>query len=66
MNHLPLKKHPRIYQFRRNFIVGSVLAIGTPEELRANPDPIVQQFLNREADEEKIDREKYLKSLVEG
>jgi len=45
---------------------GSVLAIGTPEELRANTDPIVQQFLNREADEENIDREKYLKSLVEG
>jgi len=45
---------------------GSVLAIGTPEELRANTDRIVQQFLNREADEENIDREKYLKSLVEG
>jgi phospholipid/cholesterol/gamma-HCH transport system ATP-binding protein len=45
---------------------GSVLAIGTPEELRANPDPIIQQFLNREADEEKIDREQYLRSLVEG
>jgi len=45
---------------------GSVLAIGTPEELRANTDPIVQQFLNREADEESIDREKYLRSLVEG
>ena len=66
MNHLPLKKHPRIYQFRQNFIFGCVLAIGTPEELRANPDPVVQQFLNREADEEKMDREKYLKSLVEG
>jgi phospholipid/cholesterol/gamma-HCH transport system ATP-binding protein len=45
---------------------GSVLAIGTPEELRASTDPIVQQFLNREADEEKIDREQYLRSLVEG
>jgi phospholipid/cholesterol/gamma-HCH transport system ATP-binding protein len=45
---------------------GSVLAVGTPEELRASTDPIVQQFLNREADEEKIDREQYLRSLVEG
>jgi len=45
---------------------GGVLTVSTPEELRANTDPIVQQFLNREADEEKIDREKYLRSLVEG
>jgi phospholipid/cholesterol/gamma-HCH transport system ATP-binding protein len=45
---------------------GSVLAVGTPEELRTSTDPIVQQFLNREADEEKIDREQYLRSLVEG
>jgi len=45
---------------------GSVLAVGTPEELRASTDPIIQQFLNREADEEKIDREQYLRSLVEG
>ncbi|MCG3118149.1 MAG: putative ribonucleotide transport ATP-binding protein mkl [bacterium] len=45
---------------------GAVEAIGSWDELRANPNPIVQQFLNREADEEKIDREKYLKSLVEG
>ncbi len=45
---------------------GSVLAIGTPDELRASTDPIVQQFLNREADEENIDREQYLRSLVEG
>jgi ABC-type transporter Mla maintaining outer membrane lipid asymmetry ATPase subunit MlaF len=42
------------------------LAVGTPEELRTSTDPIVQQFLNREADEEKIDREQYLRSLVEG
>jgi phospholipid/cholesterol/gamma-HCH transport system ATP-binding protein len=45
---------------------GAVEAIGSWDELRANPNPIVQQFLSREADEEKIDREKYLKSLVEG
>jgi phospholipid/cholesterol/gamma-HCH transport system ATP-binding protein len=45
---------------------GAVEAVGTPEELRASVNPIVQQFLNREPDEEKIDREKYLRSLVEG
>jgi phospholipid/cholesterol/gamma-HCH transport system ATP-binding protein len=45
---------------------GAVEAIGTPEELRANPNPIVQQFLNREADADELDREKYLRSLVEG
>ncbi|MGH7452593.1 MAG: ABC transporter ATP-binding protein, partial [bacterium] len=44
---------------------GAVEAIGTPEELRANPNPIVQQFLNREADAEELDREKYLRSLVD-
>jgi phospholipid/cholesterol/gamma-HCH transport system ATP-binding protein len=45
---------------------GAVEAIGTPEELRTNPNPIVQQFLNREADADELDREKYLRSLVEG
>lgn len=45
---------------------GAVEAIGSPEEVRANPNPIVQQFLNREADAEELDREKYLRSLVEG
>jgi phospholipid/cholesterol/gamma-HCH transport system ATP-binding protein len=45
---------------------GAVEAVGSWDELRANTNPIVQQFLNREADEEKIDREKYLRSLVEG
>ncbi len=44
---------------------GAVEAIGTPEELRTNPNPIVQQFLNREADAEELDREKYLQSLVD-
>jgi phospholipid/cholesterol/gamma-HCH transport system ATP-binding protein len=43
---------------------GKVIAIGTKDELRQNPDPRVQQFLNREADEEDPDREKYLSSLV--
>ncbi|MDZ7288803.1 MAG: ABC transporter ATP-binding protein [candidate division KSB1 bacterium] len=45
---------------------GGIEAIGTPEELRVSPNPIVQQFLNREADADELDREKYLRSLVEG
>jgi len=45
---------------------GKVIAIGTKEELRQNPDPRVQQFLNRQADEEELDRERYLSSLVVG
>ena len=43
---------------------GHIVALGTPEELRASDDPIVKQFLNREADEEEVDRERYLNSLV--
>jgi phospholipid/cholesterol/gamma-HCH transport system ATP-binding protein len=43
---------------------GKIIAIGTKEELQKNQDPIVQQFLNRQADEEEIDREKYLNSIV--
>jgi phospholipid/cholesterol/gamma-HCH transport system ATP-binding protein len=31
---------------------GEVIAIGTPEEIRANPHPRVQQFLNRVPDDE--------------
>lgn len=43
---------------------GKVIALGTSEELKANKDPIVQQFLQREADDERVDRDKYLNSLV--
>jgi phospholipid/cholesterol/gamma-HCH transport system ATP-binding protein len=45
---------------------GAVVALGSPEELRASANPIVQKFFNREADDEEIDREKYLSTLVEG
>lgn len=45
---------------------GSLIASGTPEEFRASTNPVVQQFMNREADGEEIDREKYLSTLVEG
>jgi phospholipid/cholesterol/gamma-HCH transport system ATP-binding protein len=44
---------------------GSFVTVGTPEELRASADPVVRQFMNREADGEEIDREKYLSTLVE-
>jgi phospholipid/cholesterol/gamma-HCH transport system ATP-binding protein len=44
---------------------GRIVALGTPEELRATNDPVVKQFMNREADEEEVDRERYLNSLVE-
>ncbi len=43
---------------------GKIIAIGTKEELQKNPEPVVQQFLNREPDKEEINREKYLNSLI--
>jgi len=43
---------------------GKIIAVGTKEELQRSTDPIVQQFLNRQADEEKIDREKHLNSII--
>lgn len=43
---------------------GRIVALGTPEELQASNDLVVRQFMNREADEEEVDRERYLNSLV--
>lgn len=43
---------------------GRIVALGTSDELRTSADPVVRQFLNREADEETVDRERYLNSLV--
>lgn len=43
---------------------GRIVALGTPEALRESNDPVVKQFMNREADEEEVDRERYLNSLV--
>jgi len=43
---------------------GSVLAVGTPDEIRANPLPRVRQFLERQPDREAQDAEKYLNSLT--
>jgi phospholipid/cholesterol/gamma-HCH transport system ATP-binding protein len=44
---------------------GSILAEGTPEEIRHSPLPRVRQFLERQPDREEQDAEKYLKSLTE-
>ncbi|RMI01652.1 MAG: ABC transporter ATP-binding protein [Calditrichaeota bacterium] len=43
---------------------GKILAVGTKEELRKNPHPVIQQFLNRQPDEEVVDRERYLKTIT--
>jgi phospholipid/cholesterol/gamma-HCH transport system ATP-binding protein len=43
---------------------GKIIAVGTKEELQNNPDPIIQQFLNRQADEEQMNRDKYLNSII--
>ncbi len=43
---------------------GQIIAVGTQEELKNSTDPIVRQFLNREADDAELDRDKYLNSLV--
>jgi len=43
---------------------GKIIAIGTKEELQKSQDPLVQQFLNRQADKEEIDREKHLNSIL--
>ncbi|HHL71447.1 MAG TPA: ABC transporter ATP-binding protein [Bacteroidetes bacterium] len=43
---------------------GQIIAVGTQDELKNSSDPIVKQFLNREADDSELDRDKYLDSLV--
>jgi len=44
---------------------GKVVATGTLEEVRANPDPWVQQFLNRSPDDESKTDDSYLRELIE-
>lgn len=44
---------------------GEVIAIGTPEEIRASQHPKVLQFLNRTPDEETKDAQTYLRSLTQ-
>ncbi len=43
---------------------GQIVAVGTPDEIKKSKNPLVQQFLNREADDIEMDREKYLNNLV--
>ena len=43
---------------------GKIIAVGTKEELKKSTDPILQQFFNRQADVEEVDRERYLSSLI--
>ena len=44
---------------------GKVVATGTLEEVRANPDPWVQQFLNRVPEDESKTDGSYLRELIE-
>jgi ABC-type proline/glycine betaine transport system ATPase subunit len=43
---------------------GRILAVGTPDEIRANPHPFIQQFLKREPGQELVDRDAYLRTLT--
>ncbi len=43
---------------------GEIVALGTPAEVRQNPHPRVQQFLNRVPEEPERDQEAYLRSLT--
>jgi phospholipid/cholesterol/gamma-HCH transport system ATP-binding protein len=46
---------------------GTILAVGTPEEIRSNPDPMLQQFINGEADGPiplRLSKGDYLKRLL--
>ncbi len=43
---------------------GKIIALGTPDDIRSNPNPRVQQFLNREPNVEKQDDEKYLQLIT--
>lgn len=43
---------------------GCVIATGTPEEIKADQNPRVQQFLNREPNAETQDDEKYLRLIT--
>ncbi|MBN1351727.1 ABC transporter ATP-binding protein [candidate division KSB1 bacterium] len=43
---------------------GSILACATLAELKESPDPRIRQFFSREPDEETIDKDRFLESLV--
>lgn len=44
---------------------GEIIAVGTPEEIRSNGNPRVQQFLKREPEGEARDIQAYLRNLTE-
>ena len=44
---------------------GEIVAVGTPEEIRTNENPRVQQFLNRVPEDETRDIQAYLRNLTE-
>lgn len=44
---------------------GRVIAVGTPDEIRANPNPRLQQFLSRTPDEVAKDSQTYLRDLTD-
>jgi phospholipid/cholesterol/gamma-HCH transport system ATP-binding protein len=47
---------------------GKVIAAGTPDEIRNNPDPVLQQFIKGEADGPipfKLSKDDYLKRLLQ-
>jgi len=44
---------------------GEVIALGTPEEIKKNPHPRVQQFLNRTPEDETLDAQAYLRSITQ-
>ena len=46
---------------------GRIIAAGTPEEIKANPDPMLQQFIKGEADGPiplRLSKGDYLKRLL--
>ncbi len=43
---------------------GKILAVGTKEELQNHPDSVIQRFLKRIPDDEEIDRDAYLKTIM--
>jgi len=45
---------------------GKILAVGTLQELKQLGNPIIDQFFNRQPDEEEIDRERQLSALTGG
>jgi phospholipid/cholesterol/gamma-HCH transport system ATP-binding protein len=47
---------------------GEIIAEGTPDEIRANPDPFLQQFVRGEADGPiafRLSQDDYLKHLLQ-